>query len=963
MEPQLQFGTKNNEGGMEESGKKKWLVKDRDSRVRGPFYTDDILNRIGRGEFSGEEMISLYPSTEWIPISNDPQFYDKLLEFLDEERSRIPEEINAGVEIEDDRIESMADDFVQGPPPPPSQKDQINKREKISEGPPPSGDGSSFSKEAADSKKSEDQVIELKSIKKVLRKTKFKKMSLPAAVAFLAVVMVLAYYILDDATEDDRIHLLSPRVGQPRLSQEQVKAKVQRAVTHYVKDGFSHYLEAQSELVQVLEGDPQNAGAIALTCLTYLELWPYAKQDSSDLQAIAMTMQLASKMDPAGIEAATCRTVDLFVRGRYMEAKGATEMILDTFGRAGKPPIAFYYFKAKLFYAAKDFESASNYAKSAGELWPGWLRVLTLEAAALDKVGRHGEAANLYRKILKLNPDHKEARIGLGIIEYKFLRNYDVGERLLEVAINQKEKVTREVLAEGYLGLAEIALQKADRPMALLYAQKAYSTNSLNPRAKEIILAVGGEKKLKDTQRLDAQLVYEGDQLVREGDCNAAQAHYRAAFEINKKNALAAMKAAECLWSLSLSSEAIKWLDKAIRADTQLIDAYVLLADYYTQRYNYLAAGQILAKARTQAPKNYKVYKGFALVELRRNEANGAIGYAQKAIQLYEADVESYVILARAYILMNNNTKAFESASKAIEMDMNSRQAQVAYAEALAVTRGAHVGIDYLTRIASTYPTITEYRLALGQLYLKDQSYSSAEQVFQQVIRLEEKPKQALIGLGRALQMQKRYEEAHAAYFKAAALDPSDVEPLYLAGQLYLEAKQPTEARQQFQRVLRVNKDYPLVHYFLGRAALQLGSASEAIDQANLEKAKNPNLADPYLLAAEAYTELKQYSACAGEYQQAVNLRQGALGSDIYVRLARCYRMSGNIDAALSMINQASELESGNPEVYKEHGAIYEVRQEGVKAIEAYNQYLVLAPNAADRELIEQRINMLKGSP
>ncbi|MCB0350472.1 MAG: tetratricopeptide repeat protein, partial [Bdellovibrionales bacterium] len=247
--------------------------------------------------------------------------------------------------------------------------------------------------------------------------------------------------------------------------------------------------------------------------------------------------------------------------------------------------------------------------------------------------------------------------------------------------------------------------------------------------------------------------------------------------------------------------------------------------------------------------------------------------------------------------------------------------------------------------------------LALGQLYLKDQRYTSAQQVFAQVIRIEEKPKLAYIELGKTYQALNQFDAARDAFFKAAAIDPADVEPLFLAGQLYLRAKQPSEARQQFQRVLRVNKDYPLVNYYIGKAALSMGSTSEAIEQANIEKSKNPGLADPYILAADAYTELKQYGACAGEYRKAVELRPA--DSNMYVKMARCYRMSGNLDAALSMINQAGIQESGNPEVWKEQGAIFEMRQDTLKAIEAYNQYLTIVPNAIDRAQIEMRINAL----
>jgi tetratricopeptide (TPR) repeat protein len=224
---------------------------------------------------------------------------------------------------------------------------------------------------------------------------------------------------------------------------------------------------------------------------------------------------------------------------------------------------------------------------------------------------------------------------------------------------------------------------------------------------------------------------------------------------------------------------------------------------------------------------------------------------------------------------------------------------------------------------------------------------------------MADKPKIGFIKLGTTQKLLKKSNEARDSFFKAAALDPSDVEPLFLVGQLYLETKQPSEARQQFQRVLNINKDYPLVNYNIGLANLQMGLLEDTLEQANIEKLKNPNLADPYILAADAYTAMKQYSACAGEYQQAVKYRPSS--SDLFIKIARCYRMAGNLDAAVSMINQASSLESGNAEVWKEQAAIYEMKQDRIKAIEAYNQYKVLAPNAPDIDQVDARINALSG--
>jgi tetratricopeptide (TPR) repeat protein len=237
---------------------------------------------------------------------------------------------------------------------------------------------------------------------------------------------------------------------------------------------------------------------------------------------------------------------------------------------------------------------------------------------------------------------------------------------------------------------------------------------------------------------------------------------------------------------------------------------------------------------------------------------------------------------------------------------------------------------------------------------LDDQRYGEAERVFTELTQVDEKSKEAFLQLGKVQRLQKNFEPALNALLRAAVLDPADAEPLFQAGLLYLEINRPEEAKVQFQRVIRINKLYPLVHYQLGRAALLTGDGNQALQEAKEERLSNPNLAEAYLLAAEAYTHLQQYTLCVSEYQKALKLRPQ--NAEIYLKVAHCYRKADQLDTAVAMLNQAAEKESGMPDIYRELGIIYELKGDIIKAIESYNQYFALNPNAGDRATIEKRI-------
>jgi tetratricopeptide (TPR) repeat protein len=206
------------------------------------------------------------------------------------------------------------------------------------------------------------------------------------------------------------------------------------------------------------------------------------------------------------------------------------------------------------------------------------------------------------------------------------------------------------------------------------------------------------------------------------------------------------------------------------------------------------------------------------------------------------------------------------------------------------------------------------------------------------------------------------FKGAYEAFLQAAILNPSDPQPTFYIGQLRLREKKYSLAKEQFRRVLDLNKLYPKAHYFLGRIAFLQGDYEEAIKQARLESRSNPRLILPYLLAGESYEKLKQFLNCSIEYQKAVELVPENM--NFYVKTARCYRKSGHLDLAVKILKKASgeddvNVRSGDPHLYKELGMIYEIRGAYQEAAGSYCNYLNLMPRAPDRQDIEERMKKI----
>ncbi len=495
-----------------------------------------------------------------------------------------------------------------------------------------------------------------------------------------------------------------------------------------------------------------------------------------------------------------------------------------------------------------------------------------------------------------------------------------------------------------------------------------------NKLARDLVVRLGGQEDLKISKTQNQEMILLGDQYMRQGDCLSAQAEYKAAFDLNPKNAEAALKAGKCLWQLNQTFDAIEWLNKAIRSDPKLITAYVTQADYLSQRYDFITAHQLLTRAQQQTSQNYEVMRGFAWLEFRKNNMVGAIQFAERAKSLFEGDVETYVLLSKAYrlralsILPENpklikerdeaikNMKSY--ATRAVELDSTSTDAQIVYAEMLAAQHGVDTGVQYFNELIKKFSYTLEYRLALADLLKFEERHQQAMEIYEQVLTVDSKNKKSLLGLGQTQRALGRNEESLKTFLQAAIVDPSDAEAFYQAGQVLMEMNRFDQAINNYRKALKVNPNFPRLYLAIGQASLQQGDFAQAKNAAMEERKRNPKMSDPMVLLAEINFATKQYAECAQEYSSALKLRQSV---ELYVKAATCYRQSGSLEIAQDMLSLAKQRENGYADIYKEQGAVFQLKGDNDAALESYQMYLELSPNAPDRSQIQEYIRNLGG--
>ena len=772
---------------------------------------------------------------------------------------------------------------------------------------------------------------------------------------------------------DGMVSLLSPKKGQLRLAQSAVLEKIKQGMSYYLSGQTSDYLQAQNLFVQAIEGDLKNKFAMAYLCLTYFELWPFSRQNSQDVRAVDLMAKNIERVNQGGIYSSLCRSIQHIVQGQQELAESLIKTSIDEFSSNVSPENVspfFYYLRGVIHESQSKYDQALKDLDYARTLLPNMIGSYIRSAQILQKQNRNNSALKFYSQVLKKNPQHKIALLGKGILMHSYLKQPQ-GHLVIREALEMPGLVSPSYLAKAYLILAQSALQISDTKEFLKYGKKAYALDPSNKKLQKLLKQSGlsdlNQSLLKTTQVNNRLLIEKGDQLSREGEHFKARSYYEQAFKASQgKNALAAVKIAESLWQSGLSLKAIEWLQRAVTADPQFIRPYIIMADYYSQLYEMDKAMRVLKTANKKSPNNLEVFKGYALLSLKRGFFENTVAYVKKALEIYESDVEAYIILSKAYYLLGDFELSLQSANKAKEIDSNNRKAQIQYARTLGKLYGVDSAFDYFEGwIEKSQPGsqgYIDYILALSQFLYDNNRFKNALNILNNISQVREKPIRYHILLGKIYsQDNQNINLAYEEFLQAALINPSDPEVMYELSQLLMKFRQYDEAESYLQKILDSYPRYPKIHYLIARLLMRKGGKAnldQALKRVQAESKVNPDLPEAYQLAGEIYETLGKYTLCAQAFQQAIEILSN--DSELYVRSSICYRRAGDLDLALQLLKGVAENNKNqkisNPKVYRELGAIYEMKKDYTNATKAYAIYLEILPNAKDKKQIESRV-------
>jgi len=331
------------------------------------------------------------------------------------------------------------------------------------------------------------------------------------------------------------------------------------------------------------------------------------------------------------------------------------------------------------------------------------------------------------------------------------------------------------------------------------------------------------------------------------------------------------------------------------------------------------------------------VYKG--QVQIRRNDANGAVDSLQSALHNDANNAVAHYQLGNAFAEQHNESRAESEWREAVRIRPDLIDAHRSLA-ALELRRG---DVDAILQTAqqmiAVEPNSPDGFILKGIGDLARQKYSDAQQAAEQAaLRAPQSPAPS-IQLGNIQLTQKHYADAEKFYQQALDKDPSSSEGLSGLMNTYFAQKQPDKAiaaanaqiakspnnsnfydllgtalfngkkdlpgaEAALRKAIELNKGNVDALEKLGKVQVQLGSADQALALYQHSIKDNPREVIFYILSGELYEAKKNWEQAKSMYQQALSISPDhplASNNLAYVILEQ----GGNVDVAMGMAQTA----------------------------------------------------------
>ncbi len=628
-------------------------------------------------------------------------------------------------------------------------------------------------------------------------------------------------WLLQHRPDDPKTHLVAAYLLAGGGDISAAIAEIQKAITLAPSDGDLHLQlalmllkkgqpdEAEANLRKAVELNPKAVGA-------WLMLGTYHQSRGSYGQA-EQEFRRAIDVEPKNPEPRTALIRLFLVQGKKAEAEEFAKQVKHDF-----PDNSAGYRMLGDFYAVNgDSEKAVAEYASLYQEHPKDLVVQKNYIQLLILTNRYDEARKLNDEVLKANPGDNEALLYRGQLQLQAGDANGAVTTLQTIIKNDPNNAA----AHYQLGVAFRELGNSGGAASELSEAVRLRPDMVEAQRSLAIIAM---------QKGDmSALGQAASKLIQQQPASPEGYVLRAVSEINLKE----FKAAE------------EDINKAIAVAPQSQLGYVQLGNLKLVQKQYSAAGKAYQDALDRNPNSTDALRGLMDTYLAQNQVDKALAIANAQIAKSPANSSFYYLLGSALFRDKKDLNGAEAAFKrSVELDKNNSGAVIQLGQVQAAKGDIDQAIATYQQATKDYPHAPEFYTLLGGLYESKQDWTKAQDAYQKALGLKPNDPVASNNLANVLlesggsiddalslaQTARRgmpdspaaadtlgwvyyqrgaYRSAIDMLQEALKLGEKNKAPdnpniHYHLGMAYAKTDQPALARQQFERVLKINPNY-----------------------------------------------------------------------------------------------------------------------------------------------------------
>src|SRR5437763_3036190 len=367
-------------------------------------------------------------------------------------------------------------------------------------------------------------------------------------------------------------------------------------------------------------------------------------------------------------------------------------------------------------------------------------------------------------------------------------------------------------------------------------------------------------------EKAKAQHVSRGQALLKDKKFQEAALEFRAALQIDDKLANAHWGLANAYEGLQRYQEAFEEMRETADLDANNLDVRVRLGNYYLagskQSPPAIAEAERLAKEVLEKDPNH--IEGHILmgsVLFAQDKKQQAFAELNHAIELNPQRVESYLSLARFYVMTKDITSAESTFQRAISVSGGAALAHYEYGKFLVQVNRLDAAETEFQSAVNVDPNNREARFIQASFYLVKKRFEKAEDAYKALAELDKDKPEGRSVLADFYASVGRLDEAIAIYKEVIAKSPDYTQGRYRLTEILLNHADLAGAKNEVDTVLKNDAKDRQAIILRARIEMQVGETSDlklAIEDLQEVLRQEPNSRAGLFFMAEANFRLGQ---------------------------------------------------------------------------------------------------------